>query len=208
MLNAQEIREKMFEKAVFGGYDMGGVDAFMEEAASTVAALQKENNVLKTKMKVLVDKIEEYRLDEDAMRNALLSAQKVSAQIESDARTRAEAIQAKARAEADKALSGITDRTAAEQAKLAEAQRRSVRFIADMRKLCQKQLAFLDNVSSVMPPVSETNAAPAEDDALQSIENSARRAVSEPAPHLNISAEAPAEAAADDDGTRVFHFGA
>ena len=30
MLNAQEIREKMFEKAVFGGYDMGGVDAFME----------------------------------------------------------------------------------------------------------------------------------------------------------------------------------
>ena len=206
MLNAQEIREKMFEKAVFGGYDMGGVDAFMEEAASTVAALQKENNV--PKMKVLVDKIEEYRLDEDAMRNALLSAQKVSAQIESDARTRAEAIQAKARAEADKALSGITDRTAAEQAKLAEAQRRSVRFIADMRKLCQKQLAFLDNVSSVMPPVSETNAAPAEDDALQSIENSARRAVSEPAPHLNISAEAPAEAAADDDGTRVFHFGA
>ena len=140
MLNAQEIREKMFEKAVFGGYDMGGVDAFMEEVASTVAALQKENAVLKTKMKVLVDKIEEYRLDEDAMRNALLSAQKVSAQIENDARTRAESIQAKARAEADKALSGITDRTAAEQARLAEAQRRSVRFIADMRTLCQKQM--------------------------------------------------------------------
>lgn len=207
MLNAQEIREKMFEKAVFGGYDMGGVDAFMEEVASTVAALQKENTVLKTKMKVLVDKIEEYRLDEDAMRNALLSAQKVSAQIENDARTRAESIQAKARAEADKALSGITDRTAAEQAKLADAQRRSVRFIADMRKLCQKQMDFLNNISSVMPAVPETDDAPAQDDAFQSIETNARRAVSEPAQHLNISAEAPA-ADVDDDGTRVFHFGA
>lgn len=205
MLNAQEIREKMFEKAVFGGYDMGGVDAFMEEVASTVAALQKENTVLKTKMKVLVDKIEEYRLDEDAMRNALLSAQKVSAQIENDARTRAESIQAKARAEADKALSGITDRTAAEQAKLAEAQRRSVRFISDMRTLCQKQLDFLNHVSSVMP-VAETGTKKGEDP-LSSIESSARRAVNEPATHMNIQTEA-SDASADDDGTRVFHFGA
>ena len=204
MLNAQEIREKMFEKAVFGGYDMGGVDAFMEEVASTVAALQKENAVLKTKMKVLVDKIEEYRLDEDAMRNALLSAQKVSAQIENDARTRAESIQAKARAEADKALSGITDRTAAEQARLAEAQRRSVRFIADMRTLCQKQMEFLNSVSAVMSVPSETDEA---GDAAGSMESSARRAVSEPAPRMNLSSEAP-DAPDDDDGTRVFHFGA
>ena len=193
MLNAQEIREKMFEKAVFGGYDMGGVDAFMEEVASTVAALQKENAVLK-----------EYRLDEDAMRNALLSAQKVSAQIENDARTRAESIQAKARAEADKALSGITDRTAAEQARLAEAQRRSVRFIADMRTLCQKQMEFLNSVSAVMPVPSETDEA---GDAAGSMESSARRAVSEPAPRMNLSSEAP-DAPDDDDGTRVFHFGA
>lgn len=204
MLNAQEIREKMFEKAVFGGYDMGGVDAFMEEVASTVAALQKENAVLKTKMKVLVDKIEEYRLDEDAMRNALLSAQKVSAQIENDARTRAESIQAKARAEADKALSGITDRTAAEQARLAEAQRRSVRFIADMRTLCQKQMEFLNSISAVMPVPSETDGA---GDAAGSTESSARRAVSEPAPRMDLSSEAP-DAPDDDDGTRVFHFGA
>ena len=138
------------------------------------------------------------------MRNALLSAQKVSAQIENDARTRAESIQAKARAEADKALSGITDRTAAEQARLAEAQRRSVRFIADMRTLCQKQMEFLNSVSAVMPVPSETDEA---GDAAGSMESSARRAVSEPAPRMNLSSEAP-DAPDDDDGTRVFHFGA
>jgi len=31
MITAQDIREKTFEKAVFGGYDMGTIDAFLEE---------------------------------------------------------------------------------------------------------------------------------------------------------------------------------
>ena len=46
MMTPQDIREKTFEKAVFGGYDMGQVDDFMEAAASDLAALQKENGVL------------------------------------------------------------------------------------------------------------------------------------------------------------------
>ena len=57
MTTPQEIREKTFEKAVFGGYDMGDVDDFMEQVAADMTTLQKENAVLKGKMKVLVDKI-------------------------------------------------------------------------------------------------------------------------------------------------------
>ena len=64
MITPQDIREKTFEKAMFGGYDMGGIDEFLEELANDVAALQKENAVLKGKMKVLVDKVEEYRKNE------------------------------------------------------------------------------------------------------------------------------------------------
>ena len=52
MITPQDIREKTFEKAMFGGYDMGGIDEFLEEVANDVAALQKENAVLKGKMKV------------------------------------------------------------------------------------------------------------------------------------------------------------
>ena len=58
MITAQDIREKGFEKAVFGGYDMAMVDEFMEEIAADLALLQKENGVLKSKMKVLVDKVD------------------------------------------------------------------------------------------------------------------------------------------------------
>ncbi len=60
-MTVQEIQEIGFEKAVFGGYDMKSVDTFLERVAEEFAAMQKENAALKAKMKVLVDKIEEYR---------------------------------------------------------------------------------------------------------------------------------------------------
>ena len=61
MITAQDIREKTFEKSRMNGYDMASVDDFLEELAEDIGASQKENAVLKSKMKVLVDKIEEYR---------------------------------------------------------------------------------------------------------------------------------------------------
>ena len=85
MITAQDIREKTFEKAVFGGYDMATVDAFLEEVANDLLLLQKENTTLKGKMKVLVDKVEEYRRNEDALQMAVVSAQKMGSMIEKDA---------------------------------------------------------------------------------------------------------------------------
>ena len=57
MTSPQDIREKTFEKAVFGGYEMGAVDDYMDSLAAELGAIQKENSALKAKMKVLVDKI-------------------------------------------------------------------------------------------------------------------------------------------------------
>ena len=70
-MTVQEIQEIGFEKAVFGGYDMKSVDTFLERVAEEFAAMQKENAAMKAKMKVLVDKIEEYRSVDDAMRKTL-----------------------------------------------------------------------------------------------------------------------------------------
>ena len=89
MITAQDIREKTFEKSRIGGYDMASVDNFLEEIADDITSAQKENSVLKSKMKVLVDKIEEYRANEEALNLAVISAQKLAVQIEADARTRA-----------------------------------------------------------------------------------------------------------------------
>ncbi len=102
MITAQDIREKSFEKAVFGGFDMSEVDDYLEQIAVELTAIQKENAVLKAKMKVLVDKIEEYRGSERDMHEAILSAQKMGSMIEKDSRDKGERILAEAMAEAER----------------------------------------------------------------------------------------------------------
>ena len=57
-MTPQDIRERTFEKAVFGRIRYGRVDDFMEEAAVALENAQRENSTLKAKLKVLVDKIE------------------------------------------------------------------------------------------------------------------------------------------------------
>ena len=100
-MTVQEIQEIGFEKAVFGGYDMKSVDTFLERVAEEFAAMQKENASLKAKMKVLVDKIEEYRGVEDGMRRTLMSAQSIAQDTIDKAKKEAESIVAAAKTETE-----------------------------------------------------------------------------------------------------------
>ena len=61
MLSPQDIAAQAFQKAVFGGYDMASVDEFLDQVQEDYSALYKENAILKNKLKVLVEKVEEYR---------------------------------------------------------------------------------------------------------------------------------------------------
>ena len=78
MFTPQEIQEKTFVKAVFGGYDMQTVDEFLEPLTEDYITLYRENAVLKSKMKVLVEKLEEYRAQEQSMRKAIVTAQRTA----------------------------------------------------------------------------------------------------------------------------------
>ena len=198
MITAQDIREKTFEKSRFGGYDMASVDDFLEELADDITASQKENAVLKSKMKVLVDKIEEYRANEEALNMAVLSAQKLAVQIENDARSRAAAMIADAERQVKAQIGSISEQTAAEEKRLAAAKEATVKFFLAARELCNKQLENIDAISSgILPqqePASVKAAAPAVsvEDAVRSIESSMARI--QPEPPVNIDID-PAEKA-------------
>jgi cell division initiation protein len=187
MTTPQEIREKSFDKArsMFGGYDMATIDEYLEELANDFEALQKENVVLKSKMKVLVDKIEEYRTNESALNQAILSAQKLSVQIENDARTRSASIVAEAEAKAAALLGNIDDRIAQEESRLQAAKLSSAKFFDGARELCQKQLQTLDTLMKAAGPELKTEAI--------RIPKEQPAPVSEPTP-------------ADSGNTQVFNF--
>ena len=77
MVTLEEIRDKKFERAMFGGYAAEEVDIFLEAVASSFSALENENGELRAKMTVLADKIKEYRSIEDGIKDTLLAAQKM-----------------------------------------------------------------------------------------------------------------------------------
>ena len=181
MITAQDIREKGFERVRLNGYDMAAVDEFLEELADDVAASQKENAVLKSKMKVLVDKIEEYRANEEALNSAILSAQKLAVQIESEARQRAAATIAEAEKKANDTIGSISARADAEEKRLADAKAACAKFFDAAKVLCNTQLDKLEAIRTDMDvpaPKAEASAADV-DDTVRAIESSAARLQSE-----------------------------
>ncbi len=148
MITAQDIQEKAFERAV-KGYNMAQVDEFLDELAADFTALSKENASLKGKLRVLVQKVDEYRQTEDSMRLALLSAQKMSAQIESEAREKADATVAEAKDYANRLTQKTADSIANEEAKLEEAKKATDRFFEHMRTVCEKQIEFYEKLSQM-----------------------------------------------------------
>ena len=98
MLTPQELQEKKFAKAVFGGYDMGEVDEFLDEVVADYEKLFKETAILKSKLKTLAEKVEEYRSVDEEMRRTLAAAKRSSEEQVAEAQRLA----ASTRAEADK----------------------------------------------------------------------------------------------------------
>lgn len=220
-MTPQDIREKTFEKAMFGGYDMAAVQNYQEEVATELANAQKEIAVLKGKMKVLVDKIEEYRASEDAMRLAILSAQKVGKQIEDDAKASADKILSEAKNTSDRILGGLQHETANEEAKLLTAKTSCAKFLEDVRNLCMNQLEYLDKIAgskavaaqpasvSAAPaePVSAPVEQPAQPEAPAAAQSAEAAAVAAaPVEAQPVEADDTAADSAADDATQLYHF--
>jgi cell division initiation protein len=148
MLTPQEITEKVFVKAVFGGYDMTGVDDFLEAVATDYTALYKENAILKGKLKVLVEKVEEYRSTEDAMRMALLTAQRMSEEITVEANKLKEETLRSADLEVKAKLADMARRVADEELRLDVAAKETAKFIQFSQAIIRKHSEFLTKVET------------------------------------------------------------
>lgn len=221
MLTPQELREKTFDKAMFGGYDMAGVDDFLDAVAGDYASLHKENEVLRKKLKVLVDKVEEYRATEDGLRKTILAAQKMSEEQLSETKEKCETMLREAEEKAADIIREAQDGAAVVEARYAEAKKSSSKYIESIRLICARQLEYLDNLaeatgSVVTPPAPEKKqeipdsvAAPAEgawDSTVRSIEDSVARLAEEPELDIHPAVEHRGIADSTDEPTRLFDF--
>ena len=160
MFTPQEVSEKVFPKASFGGggYNMASVDEFLDALTEDYTALFKENVTLKAKLKVLAEKVEEYRSTEEAMRQALLTAQKMAAKLVQEAQSEKEKILADAQVEAQAEIHRLDDERRAAEKKLQAAQEKTAAFIRRSEELCQAQSAFLQSLEQPESPAAEPQA--------------------------------------------------
>ncbi|MGM9662582.1 MAG: DivIVA domain-containing protein [Oscillospiraceae bacterium] len=202
MLTPQEVANKSFTKSMMGGYSMPMVDEFLDELTEDYTSLYKENAALKAKLKVLVEKVEEYRATEESMRAALFSAQKMASSIVEEAQSRSANIVAAAEAETKEEIARIRQGVAEEQRRLEAAKAETAAFVAQWKAVCEREAAFLQRLPELdvsaapaaeQPPREEGGTAPSAEDAAleETILNVMREAEKSESP-------APAESAAEE----------
>ena len=196
MFTPQEVSEKVFPRSSFGGYQMSAVDEFLDSLTEDYSSLYKENATLKAKLKVLAEKIEEYRATEDAMRSTLLTAQRMGAQMVEEAQSEKDRILAEARASAADEVARLGAETALAQKKLAMAQEELAAFVQRSKELCVRQVEFLTQLPEVQLAAEEAPATEesSEDDTVRIIEEEvvSSFAAEEEQPAASVE-EAPAE---------------
>lgn len=173
MLTPQEVSERAFTKS-FNGYNMTMVDEFLDILTADYTTLYKENATLKAKMKVLVDKVEEYRSTEDAMRKALMTAQKMADDLVAEAESKRSQLMQNAEEDAKARMAELQQSIRDEQMRLVAAQQSTAAYVGKLKELYQHEMDFLNGLSHL------TAAAPAADpveDTVHDIEANVERLI-------------------------------
>ena len=177
MLTPQEAESHVFPKASFGGYNMLQVDNFLDGLIEDYRTLYQENISLKNKLKVLVDKVEEYRATEDAMRLTLHSAQKMADAMVKEG-------EAKKQAAIDQTVAAVEERSkevraqmekeeqavqaqleaakkdlADEEARLSAARTATTTYIAQLKQLYTNQIQYIGSLSDLTAETAQAQQA-------------------------------------------------
>ena len=186
MLTPQQIDQVSFGRSTFGGYDMQQVDEFLEPLTEDYVTLYKENALLKSKMRVLVGKLEEYRKNEASMKDAVINAQKTCDKMvaEDEAKCAKMLSNASATAAASPAAAPVVSGAAsdaliaAENARVQEARKTAAAKISELQdqlKTCIQALERIKDANAPAPAPAAPKAAPVEsadvaDEIAQNIE--------------------------------------
>ncbi len=165
MLTPQQIDQISFGKATFGGYDMQDVDEFLTPLTEDYVTLYKENALLKSKMRVLVGKLEEYRKNEASMKDAIANAQKTCDKMVREAEVKAAQMLADANETAIASSKNADTLVAAELARVEEARVAANAKIAELQEQLRTCIQALDRLKNNTAPaqVSEEPADVAEE---------------------------------------------
>ena len=159
MFTPQQIEQISFAKATFGGYNTDDVDAFLEPLTEDYITLYKENALLKSKMRVLVGKLEEYRKNEASMKESIAEAQKACDQMVLEAESKCARMIGDANAVAEENTRNADALIAAEHARVDEARRAATSKINEIEEQMRACIQALERIKRANAPAAKVPAA-------------------------------------------------
>ncbi len=179
MFTPQQIDQVSFSRATFGGYDMQSVDEFLEPLTEYYITLYKENALLKSKMKVLVSKLEEYRKNEASMKDAIVNAQKTCDLMVKEAEAKCTQMLNDANAAAAENARNASALIAAENARVEEAKQVAAAKIEQLQEQIRSCVQALERIKEANRPVKTSDAPAAAYDFDRDTANSAEAVADE-----------------------------
>ncbi len=157
-LSAHDVRHQEFQRSL-RGYDITQVDDFKERIAQELDRLWRERSQGSDRVQSMVEQLKGFRDRERAMNDALIAAQQLRADVQSQADKEAELILQRARAQADQLLAEarteaqrIVDHAKNEEQRLRYAneaiRRQFLAYLTSYRRMLERELSELDAVAS------------------------------------------------------------
>lgn len=152
MMTPQEVASHSFAKATLGGYNLAQVDEFLDALTEDFTTLYNENVILKNKLKVLSETVEEYRATESTMRKTLLAAQKMADDLVEDAKKKQAELVDEAEQNIHERVAELEKAVAAEEFRLKKAQESTAAYVRKLAQFHDEEMAFLSNLGDLVPP--------------------------------------------------------
>ncbi len=158
MFTPQQIDQISFSKAKFGGYNMEQVDEFLEPLTEDYVTLYKENALLKSKMRVLVGKLEEYRKNETVMKEAVANAQITCDKMVREAEAKCAQMVSEANNTAAVSTANTDALVAAENARVEEARKAANAKINEIQEQMKACIQALERIKGANAPAEAAKA--------------------------------------------------
>ena len=152
MFTPQQLEEISFARARFNGYDIDSVDEVLGALIDDYTTIYKENALLKSKMRVLVEKLEEYRNGEASMRDAMAGAQKSADQMIRETEAKCAQMLADANLTAAENAKNAVSLIAAENARVEEAKKAATARIEEIQEQMKTCVQALERIKTANLP--------------------------------------------------------
>jgi cell division initiation protein len=138
-----DIQQQQFKGKMFGGLDSDDVDAFLQVVSQEMEGLIRENNELKDQLRKTAAEIEETRQRENALRETMLAAQKISEEMKAGAQREATLLISEAELKAERLLADAENRLLQLGNQIQELRREKLQFEASFRSILENHLKLL-----------------------------------------------------------------